>query len=51
MATTIETLFESVARGDLSAVRAALEADPSLAAARDRQMGSTPLHHAAHQSH
>lgn len=49
MAMSVDSFLESVARGDLPAVRDALKSDPSLAAARDRQLGSTALHYAAHR--
>jgi ankyrin repeat protein len=42
-------LFGAVTRNDVAAVTAALAAEPALVAARDAQLGSTPLHFAAHR--
>ena len=44
-----DVFFQSVASGDKNAVRVALAGDPTLAVARDREAGSTPLHFAAHR--
>lgn len=43
------SIFESIVNRDVDGALAALRADPSLAGARDPQLGSTPLHFAAHR--
>lgn len=44
-------LIGACVRGDLEAVKRILAADPSLAAARDNFIGSTPLHFASHRGY
>jgi ankyrin repeat protein len=43
----VDAFFASIAEDDAAAVRAALSAEPALVGARDRYLGSTPLHQAA----
>jgi len=43
--------FERVVDNDLEVVRRGLAESPSLVAARDRLLGSTPLHYAAHRGY
>jgi ankyrin repeat protein len=43
----VDDFYASIAGNDAEAVRDALDADPSLVGARDRHLGSTPLHLAA----
>jgi ankyrin repeat protein len=42
-------LFAAIVDNDAAALTAALAAEPALVAARDAQLGSTPLHFAAHR--
>jgi ankyrin repeat protein len=42
-------LFSAIVDNDAAAVTAALAAEPALVAAHDAQLGSTPLHFAAHR--
>jgi len=47
----IDDFYASIAGDDAAAVRAALAADPTLVGARERHLGSTPLHLAAFRGH